>query len=99
MSVSQQAGVFSQGSSTTGIVATATLVLCISVIAIGASGPNLDLALLSALALIIGVVCLWSEGEPPTLLLIFFIQWLQGSTAILQATLVGKPIDEFYEAG
>jgi hypothetical protein len=66
------------------------------VLAIGAAGPNFDLAAAAAAALIFGAALLWRPGEPPTLLLIFGFQWLQASLAILQATLAGQTVDELY---
>ncbi|MFT3722163.1 MAG: hypothetical protein QM773_01150 [Hyphomonadaceae bacterium] len=59
----------------------------------------MGLALLSAVTLIIGVMCLWRSGETPVLVFVFFYQWLQASMAILQATLANQKINAFYPEG
>jgi ribosome-binding factor A len=38
---------------------------------------------------------LWKKGEPPVLLFIVFIQWLQASTKILHANIYNAPLTTF----
>jgi len=71
-------------------------VLGLVILAIASAGPNIALAGASAATLVVGTALLWRAGEPPTLLLVFFFQWLQASLAILQATFAGETLDEYY---
>jgi hypothetical protein len=71
-------------------------VAALAILAVASAGPNLDLAIASAAALVIGTGLLWRPGEPPILLLVFVFQWMQGSLAILQATFEGQTLDEYY---
>lgn len=57
-------------------------------------GSNSGLLLGSISLLIIGCVLLWRPGEPPILVFVFAIQWLQASTAIFEANLRGLPLDQ-----
>ncbi len=85
------------GGSTQSIVA-ATFVLSLLLVATGTIGPNIDLAALSALVLVIGVSCLWRPGEPPILLLVFLFQWLQASIAIFSATFAQLTVDDYFDS-
>jgi hypothetical protein len=58
-------------------------------------GPNLMLALLALVCLLVGSALLWRPGEAPTLLLVFLLQWLQAATGVFHANAVGLPITEF----
>jgi hypothetical protein len=56
------------------------------------SGPNLFLGLLACAVLAIGLKLLWRPGEPPILLFVLIIQWLQSATGALYANAVGVPL-------
>lgn len=49
------------------------------------------------LALPVGATLLWREGEPPILFAVFFLQWLQVSTAVFQVDTEGLTLEGFYE--
>ena len=59
---------------------------------IGVAGPNLAAALLSAAVLVLGIILLWRPGEPPVLLFLFALPWLQASVSIFHATWLGKDL-------
>ena len=70
----------------------ALLPVAIAVGLIGCAGPNLLLALLSVVVLVVGCMLLWRPGEPPVLLVTFAYPWMQGSIAILHANWLGIDI-------
>lgn len=55
-------------------------------------GPNTGLALYACFVLGAGVALLWRPGEPPILLLIFFVQWLQAAIGLFYGNLRGQTI-------
>ena len=77
----------------------ALLPLALGLVALGGSGPNPGLALLSAVALIAGTVLLWRPGESPILLFIFGCQWVQTSIAIHHASWLGLTVSELAPFG
>lgn len=56
-------------------------------------GPNLLLASLALAVLLLGTALLWRPGEPPILLLIFAVQWIQISIATFQANILGIDVN------
>ena len=71
------------------------LSLAVALILFGALGPNLELTTLASVTLATGVFLLWRPGQPPILLYIFLVGWLQASMVVFQATLDGIPVSEF----
>ncbi|MBL8330561.1 MAG: hypothetical protein JNJ71_17115 [Rubrivivax sp.] len=62
-------------------------------------GPNMALVGFAVLVLFMGILLLWRPGEPPVMLLIFALQWLQASTKAINANLQGLPINSFSTFG
>ena len=56
------------------------------------SGEESSLGLLAWLVLGIGLPLLWRNGEPPILLLLLVVPWLQASAFIFKANLSGVPL-------
>jgi hypothetical protein len=56
-------------------------------------GPNLGLALIALLVLLVGLTLLWRPTEPPVLVFIFAYQWLEASLSTFYANYRGVPID------
>jgi hypothetical protein len=73
----------------------ATLPIAFSLALLGATGPNLLLALLSVVVLIVGCILLWRPGEPPVLLFTFAYPWMQASVAIFHANWLGIDVTEY----
>ena len=65
------------------------------VFALGGLGPNMTLALLSALVFAIGTILLWRPGEPPILAFAFLFAWLQASIAIFHSNWLGVDVTSF----
>lgn len=61
----------------------------------GCFGPNALLAVLAAATFLAGSMLLWRPGQPPILLYVFLIQWLQASVVVFHATLAGASVDDF----
>jgi hypothetical protein len=59
---------------------------------------NVWLTLLAIVALLSIVLLVWRRGEPPVLVFICFMQWLQASIKVLQADLLGLPIGTFLDS-
>lgn len=64
----------------------------IFLVPIAVIGPNTGLALYACFVLGLGTSLLWRPGEPPILLLIFFVQWLQVAVGLFYGNLLGLPI-------
>jgi hypothetical protein len=75
----------------------ALLSIALGIFLFGGIGPNMALAALSALVLVVGVSLLWRPGEPPVLLLVFGFQWMQASISIFQANLLGLDVIDVSE--
>lgn len=73
----------------------ATLLLAIAILLIGGMGPNLLLALLSVVVLVVGTTLLWRPGESPILLFIFALPWVQASIAVYHANWLGISIADY----
>jgi len=50
-------------------------------------GPNMELAAIALFVLVAGCILLWRPGEPPILLFIFCMQWLEASLAIFYSNI------------
>jgi hypothetical protein len=70
----------------------ALLSLALGIFLFGGIGPNLTLAALSVLVLVVGVSLLWRQGEPPAMLLVFGFHWLQASILIFYANWLGLDV-------
>ncbi len=57
-------------------------------------GPNLPLAILSVIILILGSALLWRPGDSPILLLLFGYQWLQASARIFHSNFKGVDVSD-----
>lgn len=57
-------------------------------------GPNYPLALLACVVLIVGVFALWRREEPPILLFLFLMQWLQVALSTFYANMRGLALAE-----
>ena len=55
-------------------------------------GPNSLLGAFCLFVLVVGWGLLWRPGEPPVMLLLFGLQWLQASVKIIQANWKGVPL-------
>src|SRR5262245_10074083 len=73
----------------------ATLPIVLALLVLGASGPNLSLALLSVAVLVAGSLLLCRPGEPPVLLFTFAYPWLQGSIAVFHSSWLGLDVTEY----
>jgi hypothetical protein len=73
----------------------ATLPIAAALFLIGGTGPNMLLALLSVVVLIVGCMLLWRPGESPILSFVFAYAWLQGSIAIYHANLLGIDVSDY----
>jgi len=73
----------------------AMLPIALALTLIGGTGPNLLLALLSVVVLVVGCMLLWRPGESPILLFAFAFPWLQGSIAIFHANWLGIDIGDY----
>ncbi len=67
----------------------------LALLVLGSVGPNTDLVFVSIVVLIAGCVLLWRPGEPPILLFIFVLPWLQGAIASFHANWLGMSVDDF----
>jgi len=56
-------------------------------------GPNIELAAIALTVLVAGCILLWRPGEPPILLFLFCMQWLEASLAIFYSNVRGDSID------
>jgi hypothetical protein len=70
----------------------ALLLVALGIFLLGGIGPNIALAALSVLVLVVGVSLLWRPGEPPVLLLVFGWQWIQASISVFQANWLGLDV-------
>jgi hypothetical protein len=59
--------------------------------------PDTGLALYACIVLGVGTALLWRPGEPPILLLIFLVQWLQVAIGLFYGTFLGRPINSLGE--
>src|SRR5262249_45143181 len=73
----------------------AALPVAVALFLIGCTGPNVLLALLSVLVLLVGCMLLWRPGEPPILLFTFAFPWVQGSTAIYHANWLNLDVADY----
>jgi hypothetical protein len=53
---------------------------------------NPALTVVAVLSLLAIVLLVWRQGEPPVLLFVCFMQWIQGSLQVLHADVVGVPV-------
>jgi hypothetical protein len=73
----------------------ATLPVAVAIFLIGGTGPNLLLALMSVVVLVVGSMLLSRPGESPILLFVFAFPWVQGSIAIYHANWLGIGIADY----
>ena len=57
-------------------------------------GPNVMLAAVALVVLLVGLALLWRPGELPVLLFLFAFPWLQASVAIFHANWFGLTVTE-----
>lgn len=78
----------------------ALLLLALGVGAILAlAGINTALGLVAVFVLGLGVYLLWRPGISPVFIFIFAYQWLQASTKIFEADLLGQPVNDLAQFG
>jgi hypothetical protein len=77
----------------------AILLVAFGIFLFGGIGPNIALAALSVLVLVVGVGQLWRPGEPPILLMVFIMQWIQASISIFEANWLGLNVIGVSERG
>jgi hypothetical protein len=70
----------------------ALLLVALGIFLLGGIGPNIALAALSVLVLVVGVSLLWRPGEPPVMLFVFGYQWMQASISVFQANWLGLEV-------
>ena len=70
----------------------AMLVVTALLLGLGLLGPNGLLAIFAVAVLLAGFALLWRPGEAPILLFVFCLQWLQASTKIFHASVLGSDI-------
>lgn len=56
------------------------------------AGPNVGLAVFASFVLAVGIALLWRPGEPPILLLLFLLQWLQAAAGLFYGNLTGRSV-------
>jgi hypothetical protein len=78
---------------------TALAILGLALFALCGWGPNVTLVSLAIAVLLAGVAMLWRPGEPPVMLFVFVLQWLQASTKAISANLQGVHILELAQFG
>lgn len=69
------------------------LLIVLLILSIFSANPLLSIFSLGVIVFLTKL--LWKKGEPPVLLFIVFIQWIQASTKILHANIYNKPLSVF----
>lgn len=67
----------------------------VAVTLLGVTGQNPPQALLSAAVLALGIILLWRPGEPPVLLFLFALPWVQASISIFHAAWLGQDLPRY----
>lgn len=68
------------------------LLVAIGIFILGGLGPNMGLAAVSVLVLVLATRLLWRPGEAPILLLVFAYPWFQASISTFQANWAGLDV-------
>ncbi|CAA2141118.1 hypothetical protein HYPP_02279 [Hyphomicrobium sp. ghe19] len=73
----------------------AALPTAIGVFLIGGLGPNIGLAFIAVLVLLVASTLLWRPGEPPILLFTFAYPWIQASVSIFHSNWLGITVADY----